>query len=104
GGVSMLVPVRHAGRTLACLRLAWNRRPTPASLETLRRYLAHAGAALARIVAEERLLRQHRRYEALLDSLPDACLLVLSPDGIVVGVRGRLHRIAGLDPDLLLGQ
>jgi signal transduction histidine kinase len=103
GGVSMLVPVRHGRRTLACLRLTWNTRPSTARMESLRRYLAHAGAALARIVAEERLLRQHRRYEALLDSLPDACLLVLSPDGTVVGLRGRLQRKVGLDSSRLLG-
>jgi signal transduction histidine kinase len=103
-GVSMLVPIRHGGRTLGCLRLGWFHPPSPMRLASLRRYLAHAGAALARIVAEERLLRQHRRYEALLDSLPDACLLILSPEAVVIGVRGRLHRIAGLDPARLLGQ
>jgi len=83
GTVAMLVPVRHAGRTFGCLRLAWLQPPSPRRLAALRRYLAHAGAALARIVAEERLMRQHRRYEALLDSLPDACLLILSPEAVV---------------------
>ena len=103
GRVAMLVPVRHVGRTLGCLRLEWRERPSPARIEALRRYLAHAGAALARILAEERLARQHRRYEALLDSLPDACLLILSPDCTVIGVRGRLQTTAGLDTAQLVG-
>jgi signal transduction histidine kinase len=103
GRVSMLVPVRHAGRTLGTLRLEWRDRPSARRLDTLRRYLEHAGAGLARILAEVRLARQHRRYEALLDSLPDACLLILSADGSVIGLRGRLQQSAGLDPARWLG-
>jgi signal transduction histidine kinase len=103
GRVSMWVPVRHSGRMLGRLRLEWPARPSPKSIEQLRDYLAHAGAALARILAEERLARQHRRYEALLDSLPDACLLILAADCSVIGVRGRLQASAGLDTSRLLG-
>jgi PAS domain S-box-containing protein len=102
--ITMLLPLQHAGRSLGCVQLGWRRPPDPARLAALRRYLAHAGAAVARSVAEERLLRQHRRYEALLDSLPDACLLVLSRGGTVLGVRGHAAELVGVTPESLLGQ
>ncbi len=103
GESALLLGVRHGGRTLAYVRVAFRHVPSPARIEALRRYLAHAGAALARIGAEERLHRQRRRYGALLDSLPDACLLVLSPQATITDVRGRAPQLVGDDPARLVG-
>jgi signal transduction histidine kinase len=102
-GFTAVLALRQGARALGSVRLDWRRRPAPRRLALLRRYLAHASAALARILAEERLARQHRRYEALLDSLPDTCLLVVDRDGIVLGARGRLGRSAGVDLARLVG-
>lgn len=98
-----VLPVRHAGRTLALVRAVFVHPPAPGRIEALRRYLTQAGAALARIGAEDRLHRQHRRYQALLDSLPDACVLLLSRQGQILDVRGHAPQIVGADPARWLG-
>jgi signal transduction histidine kinase len=99
----LVLPLRHRGRTLAIVRTSFAHSPSPGRVEQFRRYLVHAGAALARVTAEERLHGQHRRYEALLDNLPDVCLLVVSNRGLIRDVRGRAPRLAGSDPGKLVG-
>ena len=103
GRATAVLPVRHAGRTLALVRAVFVHPPEPGRIEALRRYLTQAGAALARIAAEDRLHRQHRRYQALLDSLPDACVLLLSPQGQILDVRGHAPQLVGADPSRWVG-
>jgi PAS domain-containing protein len=103
-GITLRVPLVHAGRTLGCVQLGMQRDATSAARASLRRYLGVAGIALARTLAEERNARQLRRYEALLDSLPDACLLLLDAHGVIQGVRGHAGGLLGRSPNNVIGQ
>jgi len=103
-GITLRVPLVHAGRTLGCVQLGMQRDATPVARASLRRYLTLAGIALARALAEERNARQLRRYEALLDSLPDACLLLLDAHGVIQGVRGHAGGLLGRSPNNVIGQ
>jgi signal transduction histidine kinase len=82
----IVLPIRSGERTLATIRL---QAPRSVRLDPLRGYLLHAGAALARALEQEQMQRRARRTEALLDSVPDACLLVIAPDDLVVELRGQ---------------
>jgi signal transduction histidine kinase len=82
----IVLPIRSGEHTLATLRL---HAPRGVRLDPLRGYLLHAGAALARALEQEQMQRRAGRYEALLDSVPDACLLVIAPDDLVVELRGQ---------------
>lgn len=104
GRVSYLMPLRHGRRSLGCIQLSWDLDPSHAVLEALESYLTRVGATLERRLFEERLQRQQRRHEALLDSFPDACLLILSPACRVLGVRGHAQALVGPDPAVVLGQ
>ena len=103
-GINCFFPLVHATRILGCVQLGLQHDPTPAARAALRRYVALAGTALARALAEERTARQLRRYEALLDSLPDACLLLLDAHGVIQGVRGHASGLLGRSPDRVIGQ
>jgi signal transduction histidine kinase len=103
GGATLLLPLRHRGRTLGVLRAGFRHTPPAARSEALRRYLEHAAAALARVAAEQRARRQHARFGALLDNLPDACLLMVSPSGTILDVRGRAPQLVGADPRRWVG-
>jgi signal transduction histidine kinase len=100
---TLLVPLRHRGRVFGILRVGFAQVPPPGRLDVLRRYGQHAAAALARIAAEQRARRQHARSSALLDSLPDTCLLVVSPQGTILDVRGRSPQLAGDEPRRWIG-
>jgi signal transduction histidine kinase len=103
GGVTMLLPLQHRGRVFATVRARFLQLPPAARLDGLRRYLEHAAAALARVAAEQRARKQQARSGALLDSLPDACLLVVSPAGVLLDVRGRAPQLVGADPRRWIG-
>ena len=102
-GATWLLPLRHRGRVFATLRAGFAQVPPPARIDSLRRYLEHGAAALARIAAEQRARRQQMRSAALLDSLPDACLLVVSATGTIADVRGRAPQLVGAEPHRWIG-
>ncbi|UCE01672.1 MAG: hypothetical protein JSW67_10340 [Candidatus Latescibacterota bacterium] len=88
----LVLPLQSGGRTWATVRL---HQPRCTSLEALRSYLAHAASALERFLEHERAADQAQRYEALLDSLPDVCLLILAADDSVRNVRGQARALVG---------
>ena len=81
----LVLPLRDGNERLATLRLLAPRQPR---LEALRTFLAQAGPVLGQALRRRQAVQQSERYEALLQHLPDWCVLVLSRDGVVRESRG----------------
>ncbi len=81
----VVLPLHAGARRVGTLRLQLHR---PLRRRVIATFLRDAGPVLGRLLEREHALRQARRYEILLDNLPDWCILLLSKEGIVREIRG----------------
>jgi len=90
----LVLPLRDGDERLATLRLL---APRSTRLEALHFFLAQAGPVLGHTLRRWQALQEAERYEALLQHLPDWCVLVLSRDGVVRESRGGSTLLSGAD-------
>lgn len=103
--VLAVIPIKHKGRVIASLHIASHTHGEISKnvRDIIESFALHIGNIIARLTAEEELLRVEERFRLIVKNSSDI-MVIINPDGVQRYVSQAAERITGFAPHELVGK